>query len=85
MVVDGYDGISTIFLFHGDFWHGNPAVYDPNDINSRNQKRFGELYDETLEYEQTLRDAGYTVVVEWESDWYNKNDDTKDRKKKRRR
>lgn len=85
MIVDGYDGNNTVFLFHGDFWHGNPEVYDLDDINPRNQKRFGDLYNETLEYEQTLRDAGYTVVVEWEKEWYDKNDDTQTRKRKRKR
>ena len=58
-----------IYEFNGDFWHGNPNVYSPNDVNTENKKTFGELYKNTIDKEHTLRYAGYTVISIWESDW----------------
>lgn len=57
------------FEFHGDYWHGNPSVYDPNDVNPTNGKTFGQLYQETLDKEQALRDLGWYVVSIWETDF----------------
>ena len=67
---DGYcEETNTIYEFHGDFWHGNPNLYDTNDINKRNGKTFGELYQKTLEREQLIKDLGYKLFVIWEHDW----------------
>ena len=46
---DGYSKIQNrIFEYHGDFWHGNPKIYNSTDINPIVKKTFGELYDATL-------------------------------------
>lgn len=66
--VDGIIG-NTVYEFHGDFWHGNPKVHNPTDINPRAKVTFGELYDKTLIREQQIRDAGYNLVTMWEYDW----------------
>lgn len=69
-MVDAYDpSTNTIYEFNGDFWHGNPAKFSPNDINIRNKKSFGELYSATLAKEKALSTAGYKVISIWESDW----------------
>ena len=34
---------NTIYEFHGDYWHGNPNIYEPND-ETYFGKKFGELY-----------------------------------------
>ncbi len=69
--VDGIDPSNkTIFEFNGDFFHGNPAVYEPNEINDMNKCTFGQLYQETLDKEQALKAAGYTVISIWEKDYY---------------
>lgn len=61
---------NKIIEFFGDFWHGNPAVYDENkiidnrkgltrrDINERDAKRIEEL-----------KNLGYDVMVVWEKDY----------------
>lgn len=70
MVVDGYDPVTnTIFLFHGDFWHGNPAKFNQNETNPRCKKTYGELYENTLSYEKKLKNMGYTIIVIWENDF----------------
>lgn len=74
MVVDGFDpNTNTVYEFHGDYWHGNPAVYDPSDVNQNNKKTFGELYNETLHKHKLLKDHGYNVVEMWENDFKDKN------------
>jgi predicted nucleic-acid-binding Zn-ribbon protein len=67
---DGYcEETNTIYEFHGDFWHGNPKLYNPISINKRNDKTFGELYQTTLEREQQIKVLGYNLVIMWEHDW----------------
>jgi hypothetical protein len=68
--VDGFDPeTNTIYEFNGDYWHGNPVKYNPEDINEINHKTFSELYKETLIKKEILENAGYKVVSIWESEW----------------
>ena len=70
IVVDGYDPqTNTVFEFHGDFWHGNPAIYDLNDINKKNNKTFGKLLQKTQKRSRLIKSHGYNLVSIWESDW----------------
>lgn len=70
LTLDGFDPITnTAYLFHGDYWHGNPAVYGCSEINSHNGKTFGELYKKTVAIEHALVSYGYKIVTIWESDW----------------
>ena len=71
---DGYcKETNTIYEFHGDFWHGNPKKYNSTDINKKNSKTFGELYQNTLNKEQQIRDMGFNLITIWESDWIKLN------------
>jgi hypothetical protein len=60
---------NTIYEFHGDIWHGNPELYDPNEINRVNGKSYGELYRATIERENVIKSLGYILVTTWESEW----------------
>lgn len=74
-IVDGYDpATNTVYLFHGDFWHGNPTIYDHSDVNRRNGKTFGELYEHTKQYEKCVCDAGYSLISIWEYEWLQQKD-----------
>lgn len=69
--VDGYDpNTNTVYEFYGDYWHGNPAQFDPDKVNPSLDKKFGELYNSTILREQVLKDLGYRLVTIWESDFY---------------
>lgn len=69
LIVDGYDPTTnTVYQYHGDYWHGNPRKYNPNDINSHNGERFGELYKKTLENDNFLKSCGYQLIVKWEGE-----------------
>jgi hypothetical protein len=67
--VDGYDpSTNTIYEFYGDFWHGNPKIYQLFDKNSRNGKTFKELFDSTIIRENKIKKY-YNLITIWESDW----------------
>lgn len=60
---------NTIYEFYGDYWHGNPKSFDPNELNPSNSKTFGQLYDRTLQRESLLTKVGYKVISIWEYDF----------------
>lgn len=59
---------NTIYEFHGDYWHGNPEVFNSDNLTHFGV-RFGELYKKTLEREKIIKDLGYNLVVMWENKW----------------
>jgi hypothetical protein len=70
LTVDGLNPTTkTVYEYLGDYWHGNPAKFDPTGINTISKLSYGELYARTLQREKSLKDAGYTVVSIWESEW----------------
>ena len=69
---DGYDPeTNTIYEFQGDYWHGNPDVYNPEEYNKTTKCSYGELYRRTLEKKETLINLGYNYIEMWESDFVN--------------
>jgi len=72
--LDGYNPeTNTAYEFNGNPWHGNPAMFNPNDINPKTKTTYGELYNKTIEKEKALKDAGYNIISIWESDFDNIN------------
>ena len=58
--VDGYSPqLNKIYEFDGDFWHGNPDVYDRHFVNDVNGKTMGELHDKTMEKRKIIHDLRY--------------------------
>jgi hypothetical protein len=73
LIVDGFDPITnTAYEFYGDFWHGNPKIFDPNAVNHSVKKTFSELYEKTLQREQRIKSLGYNLITIWEDDWIKK-------------
>lgn len=69
-VVDGYDpDTKTIYEFHGDYWHGNPDIYEAHTYSGLGQQTFGDLYNQTQNRRQEFQRSGYTVIEMWETDW----------------
>jgi len=67
---DGYcHETNTIYEYHGSYWHGDPNIYNKNEINKVNKKTFGELYANTQKKEQIIKNIGYNLVTMWESNW----------------
>ena len=68
--VDAYDPeTNTIYEFLGDFWHGNPEVYDLNDFNRSNKTKFQDLYGQTFDRLNFIKSLGYNVKYIWENDF----------------
>jgi hypothetical protein len=68
--VDGFDPkTNTVYEFLGDFWHGNPEKFNPEDINPVVKKTFGILFEETIHRLRLLEKAGYKVIYIWENDF----------------
>ncbi len=57
---------NTIYEFHGDIFHGNPALHNPTDISPLTGNTFGVEYQKTKEREQWIISQGYNLVVIWE-------------------
>ena len=67
---DGYsETTNTIFEYNGDFWHGNPKIYEPTLLNACTHTTFGELYENTCNKERKCVELGYKYYSIWESDW----------------
>jgi hypothetical protein len=67
---DGYDPITkTIYEYHGDYWHGNPKVYEPNFVNSSTKTTMGDLYLKICKKRDICISFGYKWIEIWESDW----------------
>lgn len=70
---DGYDNkTNTVYEYFGSIWHGNPKIYNPDDINPINQKSYGELYKKTVEREKILKENGYKIISIWDIDFKKK-------------
>lgn len=73
LCVDAYDESNkTVYEFNGDFFHGNPAVHNADEINPLTKESFGSLHTKTLEKEKMIIEAGYKLVSIWEKDFKNK-------------
>jgi hypothetical protein len=67
--VDGYDrDNNTIYEYYGNYWHGNPQVFEPEDMNKSVGLTFGELYQKTLDRERLIKKAGFNLIIKWETD-----------------
>lgn len=70
--VDAFDpNTNTVYEYWGNYWHGNPKIYKPENINSHNKKSFGELYQLTLDRISLIKSQGYNIVDIWELDYIN--------------
>lgn len=61
--------MTIIFEFHGDFWHGNPAKFNSNEMNPLLNCTMGELYERTLQKRDICLTLGYKYVEIWETRW----------------
>ena len=70
--IDAWDEeTNTVYEFHGDYFHGNPNLFNAEDLNKTVKKTYGELYEATMQKKQILEEMGYNYVCVWESDFIN--------------
>jgi hypothetical protein len=64
--VDGYDpGTNTVYLYHGRFWHGCLQTYNPEDVHPILKVTMKQLNDQTLVWEQRIKESGYNLISKW--------------------
>lgn len=69
-LADGFHtDTNTVYEYQGDFWHGNPSVFNPLDINPRTNTTYGFLYERTQKKIADIKSRGYKVVEVWEREW----------------
>ena len=72
--VDGIDiNNKIVYEFYGDFWHGNPKIYNKEDVNKVTGLKFGELYIKTIDRQIEIEKNGYSIISIWESDFKKQN------------
>ena len=70
-LVDGYcEETNTVYEFHGDIWHGNPACFSPDECPHpfRPEITAKQLHEATIAKEDFLRQH-FKVITIWETDW----------------
>lgn len=68
--LDGYCAeTQTGYEFYGDYWHGNPDIFDHDKINPTIGKTYRELYDNTMKRERFLEENDIMIISIWENDW----------------
>lgn len=68
--VDGWcDKTNTVYEFAGSLWHAHPLFYDPEDLHPIKKIKNKEIYEKTLQKENTIKNSGYNLIVMWEHDW----------------
>lgn len=69
-LVDAYvPETNTIYEFWGDYYHGNPEIYNLDDYNKTCKKTFRELYNKTINKKNIYLSNGYNLISIWEHDW----------------
>ena len=69
---DGYfekNNKKYVVEFHGDYWHGNPKVFNPNSKCKIRSLTFEEIYQKTMDRMFRIKALGYEVYYIWERDF----------------
>lgn len=64
-----------IIEFYGDYWHCNPNKYTSESYNKSLHKYTKEIWDKDKERVNSLNTLGYDVLIIWESEYKNNNDE----------
>ena len=68
---DGFSEIELmIYEYLGDFYHGNPALYKPDDWCKWLKTTYGALYNNELKRRKFCEDSGFGYHSIWESEWH---------------
>lgn len=72
IIVDAYiPETNTVYEFYGDYWHGNPKIYNLCDYNKKVGRTFGYLYRKTLNREKLIKEYNFNLITIWEYDFKN--------------
>ena len=81
---DGIDREKKIvYEYLGSYWHGNPRKHNPDEMNYKARKTFGQLYRETIKREELIKKAGYKLISIWDDEWEDLKKQMKPKKRKK--
>jgi hypothetical protein len=53
--------------FNGDFWHGNPNIYGPDDVI--NGKKAKDIWEYDSRKKEAIEKRGFTCIYVWENEY----------------
>lgn len=68
------ENTNKLIEVYGDYWHGNPIMYKPNDIILKNTSREMFVKDKwqlDRKKNNIAIEKGYNILIVWEYDWNN--------------
>ena len=68
---------NILIEFNGDYWHGNPKIYNEDKIFSRHgyELKITDIWNNDKRKKEFAEQLGYTVITIWEQDYRNNPDD----------
>jgi len=66
---------NNIIEFNGDFWHGNPKLFESNEIHRVSKKIISDIWKEDKRKIDSAKEHGYKVLVIWESEYINNKEE----------
>lgn len=67
---------NKLIEFNGDYWHANPIFYGPKSFIKAKNKKAEEIWEYDKIKIQTANDQGYKVLIIWEHDYNNNEEET---------
>ena len=70
--VDGFDRAKNeVYKFLGDFYQGCPVTFPDRHMchPEHNDKTMQEVYEDTMERLEVIKNVRYVVEVSWEHEW----------------
>lgn len=62
---------NKIIEFNGDFWHGNPKIFKPEDIHKVKKIKCSEIWENDERKNESAKEHGYEIYVIWDSEYVN--------------
>ena len=67
---DAYDPTTnTVYEFYGNYWHGNPRMFEPNVVNKQAHRTMGQLYKRSKDREKAILAEGFKLIHIWEDEY----------------
>ena len=70
---------NKIIEFYGDYWHGNPTLYKPDDTVGYKKTKVSKIWERDLNRINLIEKKGYDVLIVWENDYKNNKEETKNK------
>lgn len=60
---------NTVYEYEGSYFHGDPKLYDPNEVNAVTKQSFGYLWQKTMDRLKRIEAMGYNVCYITSREW----------------